>query len=298
MSTSKSGDRRGALRNWLRSERRLGIPHVSAPLPASGANLARDRPASRRQPREKPDPSPAPSSATTTRPASARRPTVYFDLAPELPAVCADELSVDAARAALDELDRGCVRGCERCSLSKTRRQTVFGVGHARPSLVFVGEGPGADEDAAGEPFVGRAGQLLTKMIAAMGLQRSDVYICNTVKCRPPGNRTPTDAEMSTCGPFLLRQLAILRPRVIVTLGRPAAQALLGVKTPIGRLRGQFHDFPSPSLSHYPNLPRCRLMPTFHPAYLLRSPGEKGKAWADLQQVMAFLGLKVPTGRS
>jgi DNA polymerase len=130
-------------------------------------------------------------------------------------------------------------------------------------------------------------------MIGAMTLSRERVFICNVVKCRPPGNRTPTDHEMARCAPYLLRQLAILRPKVIVTLGRPAAQTLLSTRTPIGKLRGQFHDFPPPTLADEP-LPPCKLMPTFHPAYLLRSPNEKGKAWDDLQQVMRFLKIPLP----
>ncbi|MCA9242422.1 MAG: uracil-DNA glycosylase [Phycisphaerales bacterium] len=215
----------------------------------------------------------------------------------DLPPMCDRELSVEEAGSALRLLDEKHVRGCTRCPLSQQgRTQTVFGVGFARPKVVFVGEGPGADEDACGEPFVGRAGQLLTRMIQAMTLSREEVYIANVVKCRPPGNRTPTPDESATCSPFLCRQLAILRPQVIVTLGRPAAQTLLATNTPIGKLRGAFHDFPPPELAHV-GLPKCRLMPTFHPAYLLRSPGEKGKAWADLQEVMKFLGIALPKAK-
>jgi len=210
----------------------------------------------------------------------------------DLPPLCDRDLKPDAAAAALAGIDESHVRGCRRCGLHQQRTQTVFGVGSARPELVFVGEGPGADEDARGEPFVGRAGQLLTRMIGAMHLRREDVYICNVVKCRPPENRTPTEEEMKTCSPFLFRQLAILRPRAIVTLGRPATQTLLASNAPIGKLRGQWHDFPPLEYAHL-GLPKCRLMPTFHPAYLLRSPDEKGKAWADLQQVMTFLGIPI-----
>jgi uracil-DNA glycosylase family 4 len=133
-------------------------------------------------------------------------------------------------------------------------------------------------------------------MIAAMTLTRDQVYICNVVKCRPPGNRTPTTEEADACLPYLYRQLAILRPRVIVALGRPAAQALLQTNAPIGRLRGEFHDFPPPGLAHL-GLPPAVVMPTFHPAYLLRSPGEKTKAWEDLKQVMEFLGIPIPPRR-
>ncbi len=187
-------------------------------------------------------------------------------------------------------LDEERVRGCTACRLHEQRTQTVFGAGSPRADLMFVGEGPGADEDAQGVPFIGRAGQLLTRMIAAMTLTREQVYIGNIVKCRPPGNRTPNEDEMQTCIPLLFEQLRIISPKVIVALGRPATQTLLATKVPISRLRGQFYDFPPPELAHL-DLPACKLMPTFHPAYLLRSPGEKGKAWDDLQQVMALLGL-------
>lgn len=216
-----------------------------------------------------------------------------FADAGDLPPLCTQELPLQEAEAALSKLEQDFVRDCTRCGLHAQRTQTVFGAGKARPEIAFVGEGPGAEEDAQGIPFVGRAGQLLTRMIAAMTLTRDQVYICNIVKCRPPGNRTPTDDEMAICSPFLYRQLAILRPRVIVALGRPATQTLLVTKAAISTLRGEFHDFPPPALAHI-GLPPAKLMPTFHPAYLLRSPGEKAKAWADLQQVMNYLGLKIP----
>lgn len=210
-----------------------------------------------------------------------------------LPPLCDRELSEAEARDHLAELDRRFVENCRKCRLCEGRTQTVFGVGKPRPEVVFVGEGPGADEDREGVPFVGRAGQLLTRMIAAMTLTREQVYIANIVKCRPPENRTPLDDEMTACAPYLFRQLAILRPKVIVALGRPASQTLLATTTPIGKLRGEFHDFPPAPLAHL-GLPKTRLMPTFHPAYLLRSPNEKGKAWEDLKQVMEFLGITVP----
>ena len=209
--------------------------------------------------------------------------------------LCTRELSPGEAQAPFDKLDAEQVRGCAKCVLHEQPRQTVFGQGNPRPDLVFIGEGPGTDEDIQGLAFVGRAGQLLTRMIEAMTLKREDVFICNIVKCRPPNNRTPSEGETATCSPYLFRQLAILRPKVIVALGRPSAQTLLATKEPIGRLRGRFHDFPPPELRR-PELPTIKLMPTFHPAYLLRSPGEKGKAWSDLKQVMAFLGIPTPAG--
>jgi uracil-DNA glycosylase len=170
---------------------------------------------------------------------------------------------------------------CTLCKLHKGRHTIVFGVGNPDARLMFVGEAPGEDEDLKGEPFVGKAGQLLTKMIEAMGLRREDVYICNTVKCRPPNNRNPELDELAACEPFLKAQLAAVKPEVIVTLGKFAAQALLRDQTPITRLRGQWRE--------YEGIP---VMPTFHPAYLLRSPQEKAKVWEDLQRVMARLGLE------
>lgn len=187
------------------------------------------------------------------------------------------------------------VQACTACALHARRRQSVFGVGDEQADWLLIGEGPGAEEDERGEPFVGQAGRLLDNMLASIGLRRGqDVYIANVVKCRPPGNRTPTEPEMTSCAPFLFRQLAILRPKVIVTLGAPAAHTLLATTTPIGRLRGQFYDFPPPPLASL-GLPGCRLMPTFHPAYLLRAPQEKAKTWDDLKQVMGALDLRLPT---
>jgi len=167
---------------------------------------------------------------------------------------------------------------CQRCKLAPLRTKLVFGVGNPDAHLVFVGEAPGADEDAQGEPFVGKAGQLLTKMIEAMGYAREDVYICNILKCRPPGNRNPEPDEIAKCEPFLKGQLSALRPRVIVTLGKFAAQCLLRDDTPISRLRGNFRTYEG-----------IALMPTFHPAYLLRDPSKKKETWEDLKAVNATL---------
>ena len=167
---------------------------------------------------------------------------------------------------------------CQRCKLSPSRTNLVYGVGNPDADLLFVGEAPGADEDAQGEPFVGKAGQLLTKMIEAMGYARGDVYICNVLKCRPPGNRNPEPDEVASCEPFLKRQLAAIRPRMIVALGKFAAQCLLRDDTPITRMRGSFRS--------YEGIP---LMPTLHPAYLLRDPSKKKLAWEDLKAVNAAL---------
>jgi uracil-DNA glycosylase family 4 len=166
------------------------------------------------------------------------------------------------------------VAKCTRCELSRGRTQTVFGVGNQRAELLVIGEAPGAEEDRQGEPFVGRAGQLLNSMLRAMGHPRESVYIANMLKCRPPGNRDPSPVEISTCRPFLLRQLELLRPRLILAVGRIAAQNLLATEAPIGRLRGQVHTFGASATP---------LIVTYHPAYLLRSPGEKRKAWIDLK---------------
>ena len=171
----------------------------------------------------------------------------------------------------------------KRCRLHEGRTNIVFGVGNPKAEVCFVGEGPGADEDAQGEPFVGRAGQLLNKMIEAMGFRRQDVYICNVVKCRPPSNRAPEPDEMETCSPFLRAQLRAIQPKAIVVLGKTAVQALLNDRSPISRLRGRWRE--------YEGIP---LMPTFHPAYLLRSPGEKSKAWEDLKAVVKRLGRELP----
>ena len=175
---------------------------------------------------------------------------------------------------------------CQRCKLGATRKNLVFGTGNPKARLVFVGEGPGADEDAQGEPFVGDAGKMLNRIIAAMELKREEVYICNVVKCRPPQNRPPESDEISACSPFLLRQLRSVNPEVIVALGTSAAQALLQTKVPISKLRSKFHDFHG-----------IPLMPTYHPSYLLRTGGNSDSFWSvwdDMTQVLQLLKLAVP----
>ena len=172
---------------------------------------------------------------------------------------------------------------CTRCKLHKGRHKIVFGDGNPKAELVFIGEGPGADEDMQGLPFVGRAGKLLTQMIEAMGLQRKDVYICNVVKCRPPENRAPEPDEITTCSPYLLRQIDVIQPKVIVCLGAVAAKTLLETTRGISQFRGEWLQWRG-----------RRLMATYHPAYLLRNPNAKGEVWKDLQKVMAELGLQVP----
>jgi uracil-DNA glycosylase family 4 len=182
---------------------------------------------------------------------------------------------------------------CTRCKLHTTRRSIVFGVGAPDAPLMFVGEAPGEQEDKRGEPFVGAAGQLLDKMIEAMGWTRGSVYIANTTKCRPPGNRNPQPDELEQCMPFLHAQIASIAPRIIVALGRPASNQLLGVDAPISALRGRFHDYSRRT----PDGHSLKIMPTFHPAYLLRDPDKKRAAWADLKVVMtelARLGITPP----
>jgi len=185
---------------------------------------------------------------------------------------------------------------CTRCVLHQQgRKQIVFGVGNPTAELMFIGEGPGADEDEQGEPFVGRAGQLLNKMIEAMGLERKRVYIANVVKCRPPGNRTPERDECETCSPFLMRQIAVIKPKVVVALGAVAAKTLLAMNSSMAQLRGRFYDFkPGGVRSNDPDWNGCKLAVTYHPAFLLRDPRQKGEAWKDLQMVMKELGIKVP----
>lgn len=177
---------------------------------------------------------------------------------------------------------------CRACDLSTTRNKVVFGEGSGRSGLMFVGEGPGADEDRTGRPFVGRAGELLTRMIVAMGLRREDVYIANTVKCRPPGNRVPTPAERASCFPFLKEQIRILEPRFMILLGQTAAQSLLPDQESISRIRGT-----ECRIAEFPDI---RVLPTYHPAYLLRNPDAKKVVWKDLQVVMGWMNLPVETG--
>lgn len=198
-------------------------------------------------------------------------------------------MTIEQKTQAMAEL-RDQLKDCCKCGLAKTRTNLVFGEGNPGAQLVFVGEAPGEDEDLQGRPFVGRSGQLLDKMIAAMGLKREDVFICNVVKCRPPGNRAPTPEETVACSPYLFRQLEIIAPKVIVTLGNPATHTLLQTKVGITQLRGQWQSLPPIA----PGLGGTAVMPTFHPAFVLRYYNEetRGKVWSDLKKVMERLGLK------
>lgn len=240
-------------------------------------------------PRPKPviaaPPPPSPPVAKKVPPSSAPVPAAPVTVAKPLPsraAPTAEELGEAQKKLAAIKTR---VAACKKCSLCETRTNTVPGQGHARPDLMFIGEGPGADEDAQGLAFIGRAGQLLTKIIEAMGFTRDDVFIGNIVKCRPPGNRVPSPEEMEKCLPYLKEQIAILQPRVIVCLGATAIKGLFGPDLPgITKIRGQWRSYEG-----------IEVMPTYHPAYLLRNPPAKKEVWEDMKTVMARLGRAVPT---
>jgi len=201
----------------------------------------------------------------------------------ESPSAARPEVAIADPAQALHAI-REDIGDCTRCKLSTLgRKQIVFGVGNPNADLMFVGEAPGADEDEQGEPFVGRSGQLLTNMIKAMGLSREEVYIANIIKCRPPANRAPERDECETCSPFLMRQIAVIKPKAIVALGAVAAKTLLAINAPMSELRGRWYDFRG-----------TKLAVTYHPAFLLRDPRQKAEAWKDLQMVMRELGMTPP----
>lgn len=270
----------GGLR-WIPRPQRLTVP-TTPPVEA--------RPTT--SPAASPSPVAPPAAPPPARPSPPASPPAVAQPSTALPVLDADPAATDEALRALIEqpgsaaerLERVCtevIGDCRRCKLHRGRSRLVYGVGSPEAPLVFVGEGPGFEEDRQGIPFVGKAGELLTRMIEAMGLRRDDVYICNVVKCRPPNNRDPEVDEVEACERFLKAQLAIIRPKAIVTLGKHAAQRLLRTNAPISRLRGRWEE--------YEGVP---LLPTFHPAYLLRDPSQKRAAWSDLQQVMKHLGLE------
>jgi len=244
----------------------LGTPELGAPGLVS-------------ETRETNNSQPQPSHTTYSQEDDPIPPRKPIQAAPQI----GDEVA-PAARAAALQLIRDEIGDCTRCALHSGRNKLVFGDGDAAARLLFVGEGPGADEDAQGIPFVGKAGQLLNNMINAMGLKREQVYIANVVKCRPPANRTPEPDEANICSPFLFHQIDVVRPEVIVALGATAATYLLGMRQPLAGLRGRVHSFRG-----------TKLIITYHPAYLLRDPRQKKEAWADLQIAMRELGLKPPS---
>ncbi len=227
-------------------------------------------------------PEPAASPVQPRRPAQALPAAQQAPPAPT-PGVSVEPASAEARVARLHVL-AGEVAACRRCALHAARTQTVFSRGNGSSGLCFVGEGPGADEDQQGLPFVGAAGQLLDKMIAAMGIDREDVYVCNIVKCRPPENRAPEPEELAACMPYLSEQLGLIEPQVIVALGKTAVQGLFGSVESITKIRGRWRLYQG----------RIAVMPTFHPAYLLRSPGAKRDVWNDLQAVLKQLGRTPP----
>ena len=272
---------RTQLESWLRYADDLGlgpyyVDRVSSESPTENIPT-RATSAARSAPRPATAPTPSQFSAASPRqslPASPKHVPLI-----EVPS----GRSLFDERIENDSLEkiRADIGDCTRCKLHKARTNIVFGVGNPKAELVFVGEGPGHDEDIQGEPFVGRAGKLLTQMIEAMGLRRSDVYICNVVKCRPPENRLPEKDEIEICSPFLERQLSVIHPKVLCCLGACSAQTLLKTNQGISRFRGEWFDYRG-----------SKLIATYHPAYLLRNPNAKGEVWKDLQKVMAVLGLQ------
>jgi DNA polymerase len=277
---------RHRVRLWLKSEQAFGLRSVARPEATPDATpvdvVEESAPA---PPPEAPVVLPLASRSAPPSPPRTVGPTDLFAPAADQPAFAAPDLSPDEKRARLVALDDKEVRGCTKCRLCETRTNTVFGEGDPDAKIFFIGEGPGENEDLTGRPFVGRAGEMLNKWIAAMGLRREQVFIANIVKCRPPGNRVPAPDEVATCTPYLQRQLEIIRPKVIVTLGLPSAKYMLQSNLSMGRLRGQWHEWRG-----------IKLMPTFHPAYVLRSYNDQTRSavWSDLKKVMAELNLAPP----
>lgn len=276
------GNNRRQLSHYLRSERAFGLSSV-----AIGKSPAEMQNSPVEQPVELGD-----------RPATAESGTFFVEALPvrdnnqsidgNVPFL-APVLSRQEKIERLSAMNLKEVSVCRKCRLCETRTNTVFGEGDPDAKILFIGEGPGENEDLQGRPFVGRAGDLLNKMIAGMGLKREQVYIANIVKCRPPGNRVPAPDEVETCTPYLVRQLEIIRPQVIVTLGLPSSKYMLQSKLSMGKLRGQWHDWRG-----------IKLMPTYHPAFLLRAYTEENRAavWSDLKKVMVEVGLPIPPARA
>jgi uracil-DNA glycosylase len=279
-----AGDAKSRLRWHLKAEKAFGLKNITfrrgseapqAELPVSHCADETDRLAA------------PPPVAPVVKPSFAKSQKVDALFAPDAdaPAFDAPALAPEDKRRRLVALDENEVRGCTKCRLCETRTNTVFGEGDPDAKIFFIGEGPGENEDLQGRPFVGRAGEQLDKWIAAMGLRREQVFIANIVKCRPPGNREPAPDEVATCTPYLQRQLEIVRPQVIITLGKPSAQYMLQSKLAMGKLRGQWHAWRD-----------IKLMPTYHPAYVLRqyTVETRRAVWDDLKKVMAELNLPLP----
>lgn len=303
MTNSVNRARQSRARLALLAEKAFGLESVRLPRrraaapaapptskPPRPAALPATRPAPAAvttPPRPPPGPPPVPPAGAARTPdisllgGPVTRPTIFAP-AP----IVGDPMPTKRKSLALQQLDESQVQGCLRCKLSAYRTKTVFGEGDVDALIMFIGEGPGENEDLTGRPFVGRAGELLDRMIAGMGLKREQVYIANLVKCRPPGNRAPAPDEVAACTPYLETQIETVRPRVIVTLGAPAAKYVLrDDKVAITRMRGQWREYRG-----------IKVMPTFHPAYILRqyTPAVRGQVWSDLQAVMAEVGLPVP----
>lgn len=293
---------KGKARLWLRGERAFGLQWLPIRPKANSSHSGESSAAAGYSSREMENRPARSASQPPAAPAASPRPAAPLRLevvppAPPAkrtanqPLLIADDhpftspvLSRKEKIAALQDLNENEVIACQKCRLGASRTQTVFGEGDPDAKIFFIGEGPGENEDLTGRPFVGRAGQLLDKMIAGMGLKREDVYIANIVKCRPPQNRAPVPDETDACTPYLVRQLEIVRPKVIVTLGLPAARYMLRSSQSMSRLRGNWHQWRG-----------IKLMPTFHPAYLLRSYTVENRqaVWSDLQQVMTEVGLQI-----
>jgi uracil-DNA glycosylase family 4 len=282
MSTSTSPPDRAtllaSLRDYVEQIREEGLEGLSGTVASVATAKAFPPPKRGSTPRTS-----APRTVSTTSPPSALAPSVADSSVSSTPIELSYKypgLEKTGDFAALREF----IGECTRCKLASMRTNIVFGVGNPNADLMFVGEAPGHDEDLRAEPFVGRAGQLLTDIIErGMGMTRAEVYICNVIKCRPPENRNPESDEVAACEPFLFRQIDLVRPRVIVGLGTFAVQAVLKIKTPISKLRGNWHEVRG-----------IKMMPTFHPAYLLRNPSDKRLVWSDIQEVMKVLGRAIP----
>jgi DNA polymerase len=285
------GDAKSRLRLHLRAEQAFGLKSVPVShVDVAPADAVVDLPPT--DCADESDRPPAPTVAEVVRPTRVASPSPAALFSPDPASAPFSDVPAHSSadkRSLLVAMDDKEVRGCTKCRLCETRKNTVFGEGDPDAQIFFIGEGPGENEDLQGRPFVGRAGELLNKWIAAMGLRREQVFIAKIVKCRPPNNREPAPDETATCTPYLERQIEIVRPRVIITLGRPSSQYMLQTKLSMGRLRGQWHAYRG-----------IKLMPTYHPAYVLRqyTVETRRAVWDDLKKVMAELDLPIPGSKT